>query len=144
MEQEEVNKTLGLKEILRGLRTVVRYAEEQKKDFGGLVTITIILAVLSAFTPYIWGIFIDSITFFVRHENTTIFHSPFFILGAWFVIVVATNTLSWLKSLKARKVEETIRHTYRIKAHRHLLLLPVSFHVHNKAGEVSEKLGNGL
>ncbi|OGM03235.1 hypothetical protein A2115_02660, partial [Candidatus Woesebacteria bacterium GWA1_41_8] len=140
MEPGEVNKTLGFREILRGLRTVISYAEEQKKDFDRLLAITIALAVLSAFTPYIWGLFVDSITFFVEHENVSVFKNPFFVLGLWFVVLSTIHTLEWLKSLKAKKVEETIRHTYRIKAHRHLLLLPISFHVHNKAGEVAEKL----
>jgi ABC-type multidrug transport system fused ATPase/permease subunit len=136
---QKLSKSLGFKEILAGIKTVINYAEEQKKDFRVLIFITLALSILTAFVPYIWGIFVDSIGTYIKYSSVPIYRNPFLVLSFSFLITSIINILDWLKSLKARKVEETLRVTYRIKAHHHLLLLPVSFHVHNKAGEVQEK-----
>ncbi len=136
---------LSLRDIWRGLRTVYGYAAEQKKDFKPLIFATVTLAIVSAFQPYIWGLLVDSITH--RLNNTEFFLSPVGALGVWFVIVVTINILDWFKGLRARKIEEIMRAMYRVKLHQHLMLLPISYHVHHKSGETQEKISraaNGM
>ncbi len=142
---EEAKKSLGFKEIIRGLRTVIKYASEQKEDFRPLIFISCALAILSAFIPYIWGLLVDSITSSITKSPFIV--GPFVMLGIWFVVAVSINLLDLIKSLRARKIEETMRVSYRIKAHHHLMLLPISYHTHHKTGETQEKIlraANGM
>jgi len=143
MESTQTQEShMSMRDIIRGIGTVVRYAREYFSDFKVLIFITTCLAILSAFMPYIWGLFIDSITATVSqaHDTSSLIRNPFFMLGVWFVVTTAISTLEWAKHLKQRKIEEVLRVTYRINASKHLLEVPVSYHTHHKMGETTEKI----
>lgn len=145
MDTTKSRKHLSIKEIWKGIRVVLDYSQDHKKDFKLLLLVTFFLAGLDAFIPYIWGLFIDSVITKTGLSNTgsNIVFGPIFVISIWFVVVLSSNVLEWYKNIKQRKIEETLRITYRLKASYKILQLPLYFHVQNKLGEVTDKLQRG-
>lgn len=140
---------LSWKEIWRGILTVVKYSRDHIGDFRVLIFTTFAIALFNAFLPYLFGIFIDSVTNYVASDlsSDSLFKHPIFLLAILFLITVSIGIFEWIKDIKERKVEEVIRITYRLKAAYHILQLPLSFHTHNKLGETNDKLqraANGM
>lgn len=138
---EYQNSRLSLGDIWRGLSVVFKYTNKHTKGFRVLIALTFVLSVSTAFVPYLWGLFIDSLTQYTSNSSIISFiEHPSFMLGLLFALKVANTTLEWIKDLKQKKIEETVRTTYRLNASYHISKLPISFHTHNKLGESVEKL----
>lgn len=144
MEQANPSKHLSLREIWDGIKVAIKYSKDQKADFRILIFFTLSLALVEAFTPYVWGIFIDTLTNIGEPPvSKSLINNPFIAMSIWAIILLSSSLLGWSKSLKQRKIEENVRITYRLKANYKLLQLPLSFHTHHKLGETGDKIMRG-
>ena len=102
MDTTQSKKHLSLKEIWRGIKVVLDYSQDHRKDFKILLLVTFFLAGLDAFIPYIWGLFIDSIILKtgLSSNGSSISFGPVFVISIWFVIVLSSNILEWYKNIK--------------------------------------------
>lgn len=145
MDATKAEKHLSWTEIWRGIKVVIRYASEYLKDFRILIAVTLLIAVLQAMVPYIWGLFIDSLAGYTSSAGSTaaLLKNPIFVMGIWFGVTIFIQILEWQKTIKARKIEESIRINYRIEANNKILRLPLSFHTSHKMGETIDKIQRG-
>jgi ABC-type multidrug transport system fused ATPase/permease subunit len=107
-----------------------------------LTFLGIVSAIANGVVPYIMGKFFDTLitpsTVLVPSFGNV--PSWILILAAWAVIQMFANTTSWFIDRKSRKLATDLEAGLQSRAFITLLTLPIAFHKHNRAGEITDTI----
>ena len=127
----------------QGLKIVIRYLANYKKDLIALSFLGVASALTNGAVPYLAGRFFDAIL-----EPAEIFignslEMPlwlFFII-IWLVIRLISDMIDWKIKLESARMDELVHSDYMISAFKTLLELPVGFHKDKKMGQITDRIG---
>ena len=116
----------------------------QLRPHRGILTTLTVLGIISAVAngvvPYITGKFLDTLI------TPTTFPVPLLgtipawtvLLTLWAVIQIFANGISWFIDRKSRRLTTELEAGIQSRAFITLLTLPIAFHKHNRAGEITD------
>lgn len=138
MQKDTKERTFSFSEAMRGLRRIVSYVAESRREFIILCTWAIIGAVLDPLATYLFSRIIYGIT------------NPHIIFGGvsssigyfiiWTLIALLALLANRAKMLRGKIVDEKAKINFFFTIDSFLLRLPLSFHKNYKTGELWDKI----
>ena len=132
-----------MRELMNGLKVILRNGFIHKTLFAGTLIYAGIYAIISPIDTYLMGRFIDYL------RSTSLVTIPFtgqsvpiytLLLALWFIAIITELVLNRARVMASLKLNELSRTTYITTFMRHLFRLPISFHKTVKMGEIQEKM----
>lgn len=146
--QSEEIKKLTRENLSVGIKTLIRYLGQYKREIVVLSVMGILSAIGNGVVPYIAGRFLDSISSSVVVDVAGFVLNLYVaLLIAWAIIQTTTYILDWRITIMSEYLSNLIWLDYISKGFGYLLTLPSSFHKQNKVGEIGNKInmaGNSL
>lgn len=134
-KQEKVKFTWQQKKtaLLRQLRPYT-------KLIFSLSVLGVLSAIANGVVPYITGSFFDALISpnVVLIGRIGSFPAWLVILAAWALVQTLANSISWFIDRKSRRLTTELEAGIQARSFAHLLTLPVSFHKHHRAGEITD------
>ena len=130
------------KEMSQSLKIVYKHTNIYKTELISLIIIGFIGASLAALSPYIIGLFFDSLLDFSKTYSI-----GDIVIAAWFGIVllflfveVVEDVVNYIFNKRSAILWRAINLGYQARVFRNLLFLPISYHKDNKIGELSDHI----
>ena len=127
----------------QGLKIVIRYLANYKKDLIALSFLGVASALTNGAVPYLAGRFFDAILAPAEIFIGNSLEMPlwlFFII-IWLVIRLISDMIDWKIKLESARMDELVHSDYMISAFKTLLELPVGFHKDKKMGQITDRIG---
>ena len=127
----------------QGLKIVIRYLANYKKDLIALSFLGVASALTNGAVPYLAGRFFDAILAPAEIFIGNSLEMPlwlFFII-IWLVIRLISDMIDWKIKLESARMDELVHSDYMINAFKTLLELPVGFHKDKKMGQITDRIG---
>jgi ATP-binding cassette subfamily B protein len=115
------------------------------KAINLLVTLTLALvlasAIVSAVSPVLLKVAIDHLS---QESSRTVNHAPYFFVCAYAFSCWTARSLMELRGLVFGRVDAAMQRRLSITAFRHIMSLPLAFHVERRTGALNQILTNGI
>ncbi|MEK7628291.1 MAG: ABC transporter ATP-binding protein [Patescibacteria group bacterium] len=135
-------KKKNLHDLLGALGVVWRRMLFYKKAALTVFFLAGISALGNGAVPYIVGRFADSLIDAITDANS--YDDSFLILAGWLLVAAFTAVVDWQINVRARTMENNIATNGIAQSFSTLLLLPISFHKGNMAGETGNKISRAI
>lgn len=122
-------------ELLDDIKIIWTYLRRYKKAVRRTVVLAIILAVLGALVPYIYGRLVDEAT-----QKPSISFLFFSLLGIWVLTSLISALFGRIVSLKGGFISVDSLGDLVCEQANHIINLPLSFHREKRVGEVLSKI----
>lgn len=127
----------------QGVQGVWRHSKEYKSSFIVLIILGLISAIANGFVPYVTGRFFDALISLQTTQAPILSLAPWmFFLAAWAVIQVIANANDWVMDRMRRYVDTLIHVGIQATGFKHLLRVPLAYHVNAHINGVLSKISN--
>ncbi|MEK7481774.1 MAG: ABC transporter ATP-binding protein [Patescibacteria group bacterium] len=126
-----------------GLKIVVRYLANYKKDLVALSFLGVASALTNGAVPYLAGRFFDAILYQSEIFSGSSLKMPlwmFFII-IWLIVRLISDVIDWKIKLESARMDELVHSDYMIDSFKTLLELPIGFHKDKKIGQITDRIG---
>lgn len=119
---------------------LARHLRPYQRTLLYLSTAGVFSALANGVVPYLTGKFFDTLISPVSVELPVlgVLAGWSVFLGAWIFVQIIANTIDWNIDLKTRLLTTKLEAGIQGRAFIHLLTLPLSFHKHNRTGEITD------
>ncbi len=122
-------------ETLDDVKIIWIYLRRYKKAVIRTAVLAIILAIITAFIPYVYGRLVDTISF-----NPSISFLIFSLFGIWILMSLCSVLFKRIVSLGGGFISIDVLCDFTCQEANHIINLPLSFHREKKSGEILSRI----
>ncbi len=127
----------------QGVQGVWRHSKRYKRSFVILLILGLVSAVANGFVPYVTGRFFDALIRLQTAQTPIMSLAPWvFFLAVWAFIQAIANANDWVMDRMRRYVDTLIHVGIQATGFKHLLRVPLAYHVNAHINGVLSKISN--